>query len=63
MSFITNIEGSHNTLLRNIYELTMDNNSIISNLSEKYHCSNIKEFVKSFQSVVRMPLIIEAGYL
>ena len=65
ISYLTKIEGSNNTLLRNIYEFAMDNNSIISNLSEKYHCSNT-EFVKYYESVDktteynwgRLPMII-----
>ena len=55
MSFVTKLENSNNILLRSIYDYAIENSSIISNLSDKYSCSDF-EFVRSYETVVRKNL-------
>ena len=52
MGFLTEIETSNNLLLRHIYTIANNNNNVITNVADRYCCSEAK-FVKSYQTVVR----------
>ena len=61
MSLLTKIDFSNNALLLVIYGFALDNN-IISTISDKYSRSDV-EFIKDFQSIVRIKFKIETDCL